>query len=47
MGEVIKAPCLTNRVQKPAKTLSSECFDYIPKINTQEQVQEFDLNLIN
>ena len=35
------------RVHKPANTLLRDYFDYAPKINTEEQLQEFALNLIN
>ena len=47
MREIVKALCLMIPLQKASKTLSSDYFDHIPKINIEEQVQEFALNLIN
>ena len=38
MQEIIKALWLIICMQKPAKTLSYDYFDYILKINTEEQV---------
>ena len=37
-GVIIKTLCLMIRVQKPAKILSSDDFDTIPKINTEGQL---------
>ena len=34
-------------MHKPANTLLRDYFDYTPKINTEEQLQGFALNLIN
>ena len=44
---VPKEYTLIIRVQTPVKTLSGDCFDYVSKINSEEEVQEFTLDLID